>query len=560
VDIGEPVRLRFPVMSLYRRLKFPQRAENLGQYSSYQVDLAHWIPLSEPFEDRFQGTYERGDASVLLVHGHQGCGKTLFCDRLFSDFSVASSGSFKPNAGNLWHNLVGGSEPTIDVIRDATQNTTLRRIEPDVGWLKREEAFASLDQRYKVRIFLIDDFHLDVFLCELAGVELSWYRALPDKESAKQGFVDSIAEKLVYLCRKTFQRSLFLCVSNRADLFEKLNKSMEDSHRGLALLKELPLPDPSTKERIVRTNINRLNNVSYWYCLDAAGPEEKKRVYQVLQHPDGFTDSFLAIDNALKSRKSAKSGIRRGRPASTNTLSLVTLGANIHDVESFIQIKFGEAQSLPSPTPLFQGTHLALWYFNEWASLLTNGDAEQARRAELTESEFSLCWIALDIESTASLCQQSSANDLGQEIMKEVLMVAPSTNNQKLLESLTRFDTLIPKVLPQSSQQEWIEQFNSLGQRRSSIYEPVLADRARLLGKSYGIAFQTASEVRPDIIVNPYKPCAVTSALDESSINPAIRRLCHTLEFTSFLGPQLKGMEQYILEKSNRYAILLESS
>lgn len=530
-------------MGLYPRLKFPQRAENLKQFSSYQVELKHWAPLAAPFRDRFEAIYERGEAAILLVHGKQGCGKTLFCDRLEADFSRASKGAYRPDSENLWHNLVGGSPAQADTIRDATTGTTFRRVLPDVGWLAAEQTQARADTRFKVRVILIDDAHLDVFLCELAGVDLSWFRVQPSKENAELAVTRSAADRLVQLSRKDFQRSLFVFASNRFQLFNELHQQIEQSHRGLSLLQELPLPEPQTKERIVRTNTNRLNNVSYWYCLNTAGPEEKKRVYQVLGEQEGFTDSFLALDDALKS------GGRAGRPANKNTITLVTLGAALHDVQSFIQKNFNASAS-------YFGQHLAAWQLEEWASLLTNGDAEQARRAELTESEFSLQWISLDPAAVVTLCQRVTMGDIGQSLMANSLMSSKSN----LLANLPAQDQQIPELSTPDAQQWW-DRFVQLVQRRSTLYEPSLAERATWAGKAYGVAFQnlTVPEVRPDLIVAPYIPCAVTSAVDATGINTAIRRSCHTLEFTAFLGHQLKGLEEYILEKATRYALLLES-
>jgi hypothetical protein len=59
--------------------------------------------------------------------------------------------------------------------------------------------------------------------------------------------------------------------------------------------------------------------------------------------------------------------------------------------------------------------------------------------------------------------------------------------------------------------------------------------------------------------VAPYRPCSVTSAQDEGKINESIRRDCHTVEFTAFLGPKLDTLQKYILEKTTRYALVLES-
>lgn len=79
--------------TLYDFLLFPKRAENLGQHAAYDVDLAHWKALSGAFRTVFRTVHDRGSSSVLLVHGVQGTGKTLFSIRLKEDFEKTRSGS-----------------------------------------------------------------------------------------------------------------------------------------------------------------------------------------------------------------------------------------------------------------------------------------------------------------------------------------------------------------------------------------------------------------------------------------------------------------------------------
>lgn len=89
------------------------------------------------------------------------------------------------------------------------------------------------------------------------------------------------------------------------------------------------------------------------------------------------------------------------------------------------------------------------------------------------------------------------------------------------------------------------------------MYEPVLAAR---LG-AYNRGFKDYGKVKPDYIASDYKACAVTSAQSEDpdDISEAIRRTCHTVEFTSFLGQGMEGIEDYLMNKVERYALLLES-
>lgn len=403
---------------LYKRLHFPVRAENLGQFSTYQVRLDHWRPLALPFEDAFTGVYERGSSAVLLIHGAQGSGKTLFCDRLERDFERATQGELEPRADNLWHTLVGGEPPRRDTIAQATAGTALRRVRPDEGWLAGERAFASQDKRFKVRLFLIDDAHNEVFLSELAKIALDWFRSKPRRE-AEIGALASVAQNLVFECRNDFQRSIFVLASKETDLMRELHAEIERSHARLAMIQELPLPVAEVKETIVRTNTNRLNSVSYWYCLDAAGPAEKERVYQVLQQQKGFTDSFLAVDDALKS------SARAGRPANRNVITLVTLGADPQDAKAFLEAREVDAAEE------HLGPNLGVWYSRgQWASQLVGGDAELARRAELVQSEFALRWVALGMRGAYALCQPPVALDLGSRLL-EAIQFFPSPSNKE---------------------------------------------------------------------------------------------------------------------------------
>jgi hypothetical protein len=540
--------------SLYRRLQFPVRAENLGQFSSYQVDLRHWQPLATPFREAFEACFVRGASTALLIHGAQGSGKTLFLDRLESDFRRAVQGELNPTPSNLWHTLVGGDPGMqIDVIREATYTAEIRRVHPDVGWLVQERAFATTDTRFKVRLLLVDDAHSDVILCELGRVDLGWFRT--HRNQAATAIVPSVAEWLVRECRGDFQRTLMVLVSNRSEYWTTLAAEIERSHRGLAVLQDLPLPDAAVKERIVRTNTNRLNNVSYWFCLDVAGPIEKQRVYDVLVDPnEGFTDSFVAVDAALKS------GARIGRPAYRNTITLVTLGAELYDAGAFIESTYDD------PKSVFSGRFIAIWDIRPWAAPLVNGDAERARRAELVDSEFVLRWVALAPTAVITLAHQPKPGDIGQRILRDVIEFTPTYAKKASLElqkTLEAIDEELPSLEERTAaDQEWWKTFKSLGQRRSIEYEPAFAERTAWLGQEYNLGMPVFSELRPDIIVQAYEPCAVVTAASnqERDVNVAIRRACHTVEITAFLGPQLTGLKGYLADKAMRYAAMLEAS
>lgn len=540
--------------TLYEQiLLFPERAENLGQFETYDVDLEHWKPLSSVFRQAFQSVYERRASVVLLVHGAQGTGKTLFSRRLLADFEKAASakGNLDPDKQNLWHVLVGENAPTRATIERATSGSVLRRIETRTGWLEEQRQFAKNNQQ-RVKIFVMDDAHKDVYMREWAGLSQAEYLNFKERK-ADTVTLGSVAEKMVEDCRGDFVGSIFLLLSNDAARMEALKEHIDRSHKGLGVVLELPLPDAVTKEQIIRKNTNLLNRMSYWYCLDSSGKGQQKEAHKVLTDiATGFTECFQAIDQALHSEDR-----RTGRPANRNLITLVTLGTLPSTARGFIddeELDHGEHH---------RGNHLGIWWMRDkWASILSKGEkTETYRRAQMLESEFSLRWVALDIKATYWLCQAPASQDIGERLL-DVLRFKPSIANpdevKKHGQSAARLDDEIASSNP-GALAEFEQQFSTLGQRRSGLYEPALSQRL----PRYGHGFSVFSVVKPDYIVGEYVPCALTSVKSDKAIEEAIkevmRRECHALEFTSHLRSDMKGLKEYLLDKIERYAILLES-
>jgi hypothetical protein len=518
--------------TLYNQLLlFPDRAENLGQFSAYDVDLEHWKSLSAVFRQTFQSVYERGSSSILLVHGAQGTGKTLFSRRLEQDFKKATEGSLTPDSKNLWHTLVGDDPPKRATIETATQGSLLSRVEPASAWLQRLRETAKLDT-HRVRIFVIDDAHKDVFLREWAGLTQAEY--LGFKAQKQEGVaLSSVAERLVEDCRGDFLRTIFLLLSNDADRMKQLKEQVDLSHAGLAKVLELPLPPPEMKEQIVRKNTNRLNRMSYWYCLDAAGKDERLSVYDVLKAPDkGFTNSFIAVSEALRSADVKRSG----RPANRNVITLVTLGTTPSTAKGFIDDHELSAQEHHC------GDHLGIWYMREqWASTLCEGDdREMSRRAQMLESEFALQWFALDMVATFELCRDAQQGDIGGrllDLIRFVPSIAKPADAKKRADACASLEREL--ITGQAEQDAFQKEFRELGQRRSTLYEPAIGRR---LG-GYSRGFMEFPSVKPDFIAGEYKPCSVTDAAarGNAEITEAIRRSCHAIEFTAHLQDDMNG-------------------
>lgn len=186
-------------------------------------------------------------SAILLVHGRQGTGKTLFSRRLAEDFEKARKGAVEPDAKNLWHTLVGEDRPTRETIEKATTGSVLRRVESASRWLDTQREFAKNDT-HRVRVFVIDDAHKDVFIREWAGLSQAEYLGFKERK-AEAVALGSVAERLVEDCRGDFQRTIFLLLSANAALMEELKRHIDQSHVGLATVLELPLPAPEMKRR-----------------------------------------------------------------------------------------------------------------------------------------------------------------------------------------------------------------------------------------------------------------------------------------------------------------------
>jgi hypothetical protein len=249
---------------LYDELEFPQRAEYLDQYKNYQVDIAHWKPLAEQFQKAFRRVHARRSAAVLLVHGPQGSGKSMFCNRLEQDYKRSREGAFAPDLrNNLWHVLVTTDQRNDEAtIRDATMETTLTLVDDGKAeWLKELKAVAKADKSSRVRVFLCDDAHKDSKVrpwTDLAAKE--FYEA---KQAGPDALLAHVAERINEGCRGEFQRSLFVMLSNDKRWVDSLRSKLDVWYKELATDLTLPVPDPPTLERIVRINTNRLNRVSY---------------------------------------------------------------------------------------------------------------------------------------------------------------------------------------------------------------------------------------------------------------------------------------------------------
>lgn len=529
-------------------LLFPERAEylNHSNYSAYRMQLDHWRDLSSIFRRAFQAVYERQSASVLLVHGDQGTGKTAFTRKLAIDFAHSRKGVRTPDRDNLWHVLTGGDSLDLQTIQEATKTTDVTVIPPKTGWLA-ETSIATRNGSQKMRVFVIDDFHKDAFLSEWASLSRPEYLQL--KTTAKSALLESVAQRIVEDCRGDFARSLFVLLSADESILHELKVHLDRSHRGLAQTLQLPLPEKEAKEQIVRTNINRLNQRSYWYCLDQGGPEEKKQAFDMLSGTGGFIDSFRAIDRALSSGEGDK---RAGRPANKNLITFVTLGSDPADVAAFL----GDREMTASDEST--GTHVRTWLFRKsWASALESSDQEYVRVAALVESEFALRWVALDARATWALCSNTCPENLVELLVASIRETPSIADRGATKKPAQAADQALAALTDTDAVEAFMRNFRDAGQGSSREYERALGRRFGTY--SHGLAVM--GTLKPDVIFEEYSPCAVTAAStsDAKAIEKAIQRRCHVAEFTAHLQADLRGLAEYLCDKVRVYATLLET-
>jgi hypothetical protein len=240
-------------------------------------------------------------------------------------------------------------------------------------------------------------------------------------------------------------------------------------------------------------------------------------------------------------------------------------------VQAFLSDREIKTDAGHGPTP----QHVGVWEMRgQWASkIVRKPDRDFLRRARMLESEFMLRWVSLDLVATCALVLPPAPSDLGEELLS-LITRRPSSGAAEVTREAWRsecvaLDAKLDK--PPFTVQEvngLAEQFKSLGQQRSTVYEPAIRLRAGAT-KHFGRGFAVYASLKPDLIVEDartpkqgeYTICALTNANsdDPKDIADALRRTGHAVEFTAFLRANLEGLEDYVRDKIERYGVMLES-
>lgn len=536
----------------FQGILFPDRAESLrrSEYTGYRVFLDFWAPLSAQLRTFYENVVTRGDTRALLVFAPQGGGKTMFARKLATDFEATPAGTeVEPDHDNLWHRISGGTLGAGDrlapeLIRQSRQSTTVvnisndvslpgQRIGADRNWLTtlRERVASDLSRRWVVILDNAEQGHFLQALVNLTDAEYVTHARDPETTALA-------AQRFVVSARQELRGCLFLLLTNDDAFAAGLEAGVNSQHQGLLARADLPLPGPQEKETVVRVNTNRLNSISYWYCLDRAGPTEKAAVFRALSGAATFPDSFHAVDTAIRTAQ------RLGRRARQNLLSLVVLTNEERGFAGTVQQLGNVWREEVNHQWMYSATLDEHWAARAGLS---------ARDASFLESEWVLRVVALGAPFTAALMSQDAAlvarcKDLLEQL-KAPEGSSPGTRETTRDQIAQGFRDAVngwPDVSGVDTTAFW-----SMGQRRSVHYEVVLSN----ILPGYNTAGNGFLQYRPDLIISPFHPCSILSARSEdiSDINAAIYRDAHVFEFTALSELTVSSVQTYLGQKLPNY-------
>lgn len=412
-------------------------------------------------------------------------------------------------------------------------------IESDKSWTKSAtEWFAHRDSNNEHCIIVADNAEGSYFLQGLLELDDAAFLQLGRTEEAYR----MAAERFVSLARTRIRPAFFIFLTNNEDFALNFVSKANELHRDLISLEVLPFPSDRDKETAVRVNTNLLNSVTYWYCLDRAGPDGKKKVRDAILGNETFPGSFAAVNEAL-----AQSD-RTGRPANKCVLSLAV---------------FTDSDNVPSGIGAQMGTlwekltwacdHLCVEFLDaDWAKELFPDDP---RRAKMLESEWSLRVVTFSNRLVAALLDSQSRECFSALLDKLSLIHGYGTQNVTM-ETYWGELGLLVNATPATWDKAAIESFWSKGQIRSHDYEAAL----KSIYPTYNSTDTGFLSYRPDLVIEPYSVCSVLNAISDSreAINEAIKRKTHVFEFTAMRQYSSDNVIKYLGAKARNYVDLLE--
>jgi hypothetical protein len=503
----------------YLRIVYPERAEYLEEdsiFSGYRVFLDHWSDITSYIQECYEVLRARKFSKSLIIYGKQGCGKSVLANKLSGDYEItkksANTERITFDSDNIWHRITAGTNEALksDNIKSAICDTVVLLAENKQTWISEAEKILS-GNKDRACLVIADNCEKDYFLKGLLNISDEVYLQTGRSATA----IRSAAHRFVELSRTSLRGCFFIFFTNDEDFALAFDNHVNDQHKGLIDIRDLKMPPDNQKEAIVRINVNRLNTLSYWVCIDRAGPAEKTAVWQTLKSADTFPATFNAVDNAIRS--SAQN--RQGRPARKCILNAYVI-TNAEDVSGMI------AAELTSDDyeDIYTGANFAIrMYKSKWGSLF--GDT---REQKMLSSEWHLKVV---VSSDRVVSVILMGDDLAKEIITATTTYhGPGTHEktkQQYQANLRRLDeALSMKIQVPDNSAFW-----SKGSVRNNDYE----GRLKEFFPTYNTSGSGFLNARPDLINTDYMPCTVLNAGNEmpETINTAIRREANTVEFTA---------------------------
>lgn len=514
-------------------IRFPDRAEALSSFDEYRVFLEPWEPIANELRSHWTGVALRGESGILGIHGAQGAGKTLLTKKLRGDFenTKAASAALIVDRNNFWHRVAGGASLDPQLIDQGTTETDFHEVENEEAWVDKAELFAAGSHRVKARVLLADNAERAYFRQGLVNMSDVDYVKIRNDPALNQ----LAAERLVDKLRIQLRGTLLVVLSNDELFLLGLHEAIEKQHRGLMSLTTLRLPDPRTKETIIRVNTNRLNPASYWSAIDQAREQDRVALKRALAGTGTFPDSFRAVDTASQTRT--------GRPARRNVLTLITF-ASTDDAGAV------DAKEL--------GTIKRTEVAHKWMTLNTyeEGWAPQSlgtREASLLESEWVLRVCVLGDPFVRSLLDAGDGDAVQQSQTQGLLnrlkeFLGPGNKTPARAKYTEDFESAIDGWVPSSRDSA---PFWSAGQFRSTQYEPAL----RILLPGYNTTGTGFLTHRPDYVETDFTPASLVNSLSDKpkAIRLAIKRNAHAFEFTAINSADAANIRSYLAGKLSVY-------
>ena len=529
------------VRARYNGIVFPDRAERIADFAGYRVFLDHWDELSARLGDSYEKVAMRGQSRILGIFGEQGKGKTLFASQLTAAFSETKEAIGKQNfhfdEENLWHRIAGGSERDTAHVRDATRQGDCLLVENNNKWVDSVSTWVG-SRSDRTCVVIADNAERAYFLQGLVDLPTADFIKLKDDDA----LMTMAAQRLVDLCRTSMAHSLILVLSNDERFLLSLRAAVEKQHEGLMALLPLPGPAARDKEAVVRINTNRLNRISYWFCLDKAGPDEKKAVFSALNGATTFPASFEAVNTAIRSATAN----RMGRPAKKNLLSLVTLTASdpsLVDTASLGEVEIEELNDC---------WIRSVRYRSDWAKNVIEDDREKS----LLESEWQLRVVLLGHGFVEALLSNEASCQLAVQKCLGSLRAAygPGTFNT----TRDKFKADVRAMIDTWPADRTVDvgDFWSRGQSRSGLYESRLSS----LLEEYNRGSEGFLTYRPDVVVVPFRPCSILQSESDAvdAMNGAIQRNAHVFEFAAIQSASQASIKMYLKGKLPNYVSITQ--